>query len=395
MKITKRHLNEEKLAIVNRLLQKQLTLLPLSAKLQNLVLQLSNYQLKEPLRAPTWPEGNRSSNEVVQDLLTCIAVNENAVSADYNNFLHYLPVELVTKTPLSSVVGAQRLVFFRYFIDIIATERMKVQSNSSKSPPALSDEPPAKRKSQSGKRRKSSKRTSVGVVATPQGDVKVVTSILAAHGSLPITSEAGGANNETSPENELFEPPDHVGDECEKPVSQLQLQLELAINQFRQTLPSFDSDTLNPETRATYLAAMACHQSVLLMLENNIDVDSAMSDKLKHFIEALQAIQIKTSAKEIPAELLGAETEDNQLLDPPRFPPPYPESEEGDEERESGSVKTDFPPPYAITTPSYWTFNPSIPEPQSSIAKLASKSPNCKSAELRSRFMPKESPVRK
>ncbi|KAG6576291.1 uncharacterized protein IUM83_17714 [Phytophthora cinnamomi] len=104
------------------------------------------------------------------------------------------------------------------------------------------------------------------------------------------------------------------------------------------------------------------------MLENNIDVDSTVSDKLKHFIDALKTIQ---------------------------FPPPYPEStvsQENDDQSEISAVQTQFPPPYAVTTPSYWTFAPSIPEPKSSIAKLASKSPSNKSADLRSHFMSKDSP---
>ncbi|KAG6976927.1 hypothetical protein JG688_00000859 [Phytophthora aleatoria] len=391
MKITKRHLNEEKLAIVNRHLQKQLTLLPLSARIQNLVLQLSNYQLKEPHQGPMWPEGKQSAHELAQDLLGCIAVNEAAVLTehqDYKNSVLVLPVEHVAKTQLSSVVSAQRLVFFRYLIDIVAAERMRLHSKTTE-PPELPVQPPARRKTITGRRRSPSKRNPVELAPEKPADDEETE---AAHGSLPSASEAGEVTDVPA-EDDIFVSLEQIGDECEKPVSQLQQQLESAIDQLRQTLPTIDSDVaLNPAIRATYLAAVACHESVLLMvrfsivctklpdltfvyfsfdqLENNIDVDAAMSNKLEHFIEALQGIQVQADKQTITSTV----------------------SEEEDSKSESSTLQTQFPPPYAITSPSYWTFAPSIPEPKSSIAKLVTKSPSNKSADLRSSFLSKESP---
>ncbi|ETN12000.1 hypothetical protein PPTG_09653 [Phytophthora nicotianae INRA-310] len=404
MKITKRHLNEEKLAIVNRHLQKQFTLLPLSAKLQNLVLQLSNYQLKDPLQASVWPEGNKSSEELAQDLLRCIAVNEDVAmtgSEDYKNSVLFMPVEHVVNMKLPSVVCAQRLVFYRYLIDIVAAERIRVHSKTAElqEPPVQS---PARRKSTTGRRKSSTKRKLVQHAPESEAttrsceqpvDNEETATIRSEHESLPSASEADGVSD-TPAEEDIFELPEQVGDECEKPASQLQQQLESAIAQLRQTLPNIDSDAdLNPAIRATYLAAAACHESVLLMLDNNIDVDAAMSNKLRHFIEALESIQateqIVTTA---PVEVEGL---DHQLRDPPRFPPPYPEStvsEEEDSKSETSTLQQQFPPPYAITSPSYWTFTPSIPEPKSSISKLASKSATNKSVDLRSQFLSKESP---
>ncbi|KAE8888572.1 hypothetical protein PF005_g18587 [Phytophthora fragariae] len=419
MKITKRHLNEDKLAIVNRHLQKQLTLLPLSAKLQDLVIQLSNYQMKEPPDV-SLKQRLRSSVDLAQDLLRYIAVNEimstETQSEDYQNFLLFLPVELVAKTQLSSVVCAQRLVFFRFLIDIVAAERSRLSSNSTESaPPAVTDRASsstqARRKTIVGKRRSSSKSTikrDSGSDDTPEGcdepsdypaEGDEVPSIHAAHGSVPSTFEA--EVNENPGESDPFEQPiEQPGDECEKPASQLQQQLEAAIAQLRQSLPAIDSDldqdakiyTVNPAIRATYLAAVACQQSVHIMLENSIDVDSTMSDKLMHFIEALAAIKLQTSDQ---ASISPPAGDDHPPQYAPKFPPPYPEStvpEENDDHSESGTVETQFPPAYAITAPSYWTFAPSIPEPKSSIAKLASKSPSNKSADLRSHFMSRDSP---
>lgn len=126
-----------------------------------------------------------------------------------------------------------------------------------------------------------------------------------------------------------------------------------------------------------------------------------MSGQLQHFIEALQAIQTQTNDHALLApgspHIESENADQHQLQDPPRFPPPYPESTvpEGDDDEEDSdncSAQTNFPPPYAITSPSYWTFTPSIPEPKSSIAKLASKSPSSKSADLRSLFMSTDSP---
>ncbi|KAG3032136.1 hypothetical protein PC121_g4677 [Phytophthora cactorum] len=393
MKITKRHLNEEKLAIVNRHLQKQLTLLPLSARIQNLVLQLSNYQLKEPHQGPIWPGGKQSAHELAQDLLGCIAVNEAAVLTepqDYKNSVLVLPVEHVAKTQLSSVVSAQRLVFFRYLIGIVAAERMRLHSKTTE-PPELPVQPPARRKTITGRRRSSSKRNPVELAPEKPADDEETE---AAHESLPSASEAGEVTDVPA-EDDIFVSLEQIGDECEKPVSQLQQQLESAIDQLRQTLPTIDSDVaLNPAIRATYLAAVACHESVLLMLENNIDVDAAMSNKLEHFIEALQGIQVQADKQTITVAS-PPQMQVESLRDPPRFPPPYPEStvsEEEDSKSESSTLQTQFPPPYAITSPSYWTFAPSIPEPKSSIAKLATKSPSNKSADLRSSFLSKESP---
>ncbi|KAG7392957.1 hypothetical protein PHYPSEUDO_013445 [Phytophthora pseudosyringae] len=423
MKITKRHLNQDKLAIVSRHLQKQLTLLPHSAKVQNLVLQLANHQMKDPPKAPAWPEREKPSDELAQELLGCIVVNEATTSTErenYKNFLLFLPVDLVAKTQLPSVVCAQRLVFFRYLIGIIAAERTRLHSKLTDSPSqAFPVEPPPKRKTLAGKRRSSSKRIPSDHIPESDADPPVQdgdqpaneedsASVHAAHGSLSSPPKAPGVY-QTPAESNPFEQSSmaqQVGDECEKPASHLQQQLESAISQLRQTVPTIDADikddailyAFNPAIRATYLAAVACHQSVLLLLENNIDVDTAMSKKLQHFIKALQAIQTQaTDAKLlVPASpQLKAGYVAHQVHDPPRFPPPYPEStvpDEDDEESENGSAQTHFPPPYALTTPSYWTFTPSIPAPKSSIVKLASTSPCNNSADLRSHFMSKESP---
>ncbi|KUF70779.1 hypothetical protein AM587_10015148 [Phytophthora nicotianae] len=310
-------------------------------------------------------------------------------------------VEHVVNMKLPSVVCAQRLVFYRYLIDIVAAERIRVHSKTAElqEPPVQS---PARRKSTTGRRKSSTKRKLVQHAPESEAttrsceqpvDNEETATIRSEHESLPSASEADGVSD-TPAEEDIFELPEQVGDECEKPASQLQQQLESAIAQLRQTLPNIDSDAdLNPAIRATYLAAAACHESVLLMLDNNIDVDAAMSNKLRHFIEALESIQateqIVTTA---PVEVEGL---DHQLRDPLRFPPPYPEStvsEEEDSKSETSTLQQQFPPPYAITSPSYWTFTPSIPEPKSSISKLASKSATNKSVDLRSQFLSKESP---
>ncbi|KAG2822985.1 hypothetical protein PC111_g10417 [Phytophthora cactorum] len=321
------------------------------------------------------------------------AVNEAAVLTepqDYKNSVLVLPVEHVAKTQLSSVVSAQRLVFFRYLIGIVAAERMRLHSKTTE-PPELPVQPPARRKTITGRRRSSSKRNPVELAPEKPADDEETE---AAHESLPSASEAGEVTDVPA-EDDIFVSLEQIGDECEKPVSQLQQQLESAIDQLRQTLPTIDSDVaLNPAIRATYLAAVACHESVLLMLENNIDVDAAMSNKLEHFIEALQGIQVQADKQTITVAS-PPQMQVESLRDPPRFPPPYPEStvsEEEDSKSESSTLQTQFPPPYAITSPSYWTFAPSIPEPKSSIAKLATKSPSNKSADLRSSFLSKESP---
>ncbi|KAF4135047.1 hypothetical protein GN958_ATG15717 [Phytophthora infestans] len=398
MKITKRHLNEEKLAIVSRHLQKQLTLLPLSAKLQGLVLELSDFQLKEPEQAPKmWPEGKISLDELIQDLLGCIAVKEAAVVGD-----HLATMEL------SSVVSAQRLAFFRYLIDIVAAERTRLHSKTAE-PSGPPVQTPLRRKTSTDRRRSTLKKKvaehAPESVATSSNceqpaDDEETASIRSAHASLPSASEVDGANDGPA-EDARFEPPEQIGDESEKPASQLQRQLELAIAQLRQTLPTVDSDVaqLDPAIRATYLAAVACQESVLLMLESNIDVDAAMSSKLTDFIEALQDIKIRANEQtgaNASFPQLEIENLDSDLRDPPRFPPPYSESTASEEEEEEdnatdgSTVQTQFPPPYAITSPSYWTFTPSIPEPKSSVAKLVTTtSPNIKAS---AKFMANDAP---
>ncbi|KAK1931599.1 hypothetical protein P3T76_012928 [Phytophthora citrophthora] len=383
MKITKRHLSEDKLAILNRHLQKQITVLPLDRKLQHLVLQLSNYQLKDPLSAPIWLQGKRSPDELAQDLLKSIGL-ASMEAEDVKNFLLFLPVGLVAKTQLPTVMCAQRLVFFRFLIDIVAVERMREEEKPTESLPPASEERPTRRKST---RRRSTKRTSVNII--PEADdcnseEKATGSVQAVPES--VTEDTEMAFSET------------VGDECEKPSSQLQQRLEEAIAQLRQRLPAIESDvSQDPAIRATYLAAVACHKSVLLMLtnvlldqlENNIDVD-IMADQLQHFIDALQAIEVQKSVQTVTtaSQLVTGD----RILDPPKFPPPYPESTAPEEENHSeNSTRPNFPPPYAITAPSYWTFTPTIPEPKSSIAKLTSKSPSNKT-EFRCLFMSKDSP---
>ncbi|GMF10847.1 unnamed protein product [Phytophthora lilii] len=416
MKITKRHLNEDKLAIVNRHLQKQLTLLPLSSKLQNLVLQLSNHHLEEPIEVPI-RQRLRSPEDLAQDLLGCISVHGATMTPaepeDYRKFLLFLPV--------------------------IANERLRSQSKSTESLPAPVLERTAgaaapKKKSMFGKRKKSFPKGESGSTdaarecGEPEDAIvnsEEATSVHAAHGSLPSASET--CVEEAAESDPFPNPQEQIGDQCEKPESKLQQQLESAIAQLRLSLPTIDFNidhgakvgTINPATRATYLAAVACQQSVhvmvgecvgsdqphdltiriLIQLENSIDVDAAMSNKLRHFIEALQAIQThiadQSSMVHAPSPDVN-ENSDTPFAGAPQFPPPYPEStvpEENDIASESGTSQSRFPPPYAITTPSYWTFTPSIPEPKSSIAKLATKSPNCKTADLRSHFMANDSPA--
>ncbi|KAL3660978.1 hypothetical protein V7S43_013994 [Phytophthora oleae] len=374
MKITKRHLSEDKLAILSRHLQKQFTLLPLAGKLQHFVLELSNYQLKEPLKTPI---GERSQDELAQDLLKGVGL-ASLEAEESKNFLLSLPVDLVAKTQIPSIVCAQRLVFFRYLIDIVAVERMRVTATSTGSLPPATEERPTRRKTS---RRSSSKRTSVEIVPEAENNSENAQET----GSVQAAPESSTEGTEVGPLEQL-------GDECEKPSSHLQQQLEAAIAQLRQRLPAIESDvTQDSAIRATYLAAVACHQSVLLMLQNNIDVD-AMADQLQHFIDALQGIEAETSEQTVTASA-QLKTE-SQLRDPPRFPPPYPEStvSEDNSNNESSTCSEQIcPPPYAITAPSYWTFTPAIPEPKSSIAKLASKSPSNK-VELRCHFMSKDSP---
>jgi hypothetical protein len=92
MKVTKRHLNEDKLAIVDRHLQRQLTLLPLSLKLQRLVVQLSHQKLKEPIHVPIRQQ-LRSPEDLAQELVACLAVKGAATPAeDCENLLLFLPV---------------------------------------------------------------------------------------------------------------------------------------------------------------------------------------------------------------------------------------------------------------------------------------------------------------
>jgi len=187
-------------------------------------------------------------------------------------------VELVAKTHVCSVVGAQRLVFFRFLIDIIAAERSRLSSRSTESlPPALPQQARSKRKSVAAKGARSSSSTRIPAEdPAPDGaksvEAEATASLRAAHGSLPSPEEAAG--NETSDDGHPFQEADPVGDECEKPASRLQQQLESAITQLRRALPTIDADAdldaeiyaLNPAIRATYLAAVACHESVLLMV---------------------------------------------------------------------------------------------------------------------------------
>ncbi|RLN20416.1 hypothetical protein BBJ28_00023447 [Nothophytophthora sp. Chile5] len=385
MKSTRRHLSEDKLALVNRQLQKQLTLLPLSTGLQQLLLQFSVQpdggsspwsSTKPPLRA---------SAPLARSFLEAIAVPTETIMEDADALL-LPPMELAAKARLSSVLQAQRLVFFRFLVELLAVERARSRSKPVDAIPlpvsngVSSEQKPRRRRSSSKRRTSDAAAAPVGPPPARRdqqdaggGDemASLRASSLTVHGSLPDPSEP-----ESDEELAVSEAPadaEEGGDQCARPASLLQQQLEAAMTRLRHALPSIEdasTQAVDPAVRATFLAAVACQQSVRILAQNDIELDDAMAEKLRHFVQALDAVR-------------GEQQQPQQSGDWPRFPPPYPESTAPEEDED----RPTFPPPYAVTTPSYWTFAPALPSPEPSLAKASSsKSPSGRSADLRSRF---------
>ncbi|RLN94368.1 hypothetical protein BBJ28_00010487 [Nothophytophthora sp. Chile5] len=382
MKITRRHLSEDKLAVVNRQLQKQLTLLPLSSSLQQLLLQFSAHQQPDggpDMRSQT-KSPLRTSATLSSSFLEAIAVQTEAAVEDADVLL-LPPMELLAKARLSSVLQAQRLVFFRFLVEILAVERARSRSKPVGAAPLPVTSNRVSGQQKPSRRRSSSKLRTSDAAAAPVGPPPVrrgqedagggdeMASLRAStstvHGSLPDPSEA-----EIDEELAVFEAPadaEEVGDRCARPAGLLQQQLEAAMTRLRHGLPSIEDDStqaVDPAIRATFLAAVACQQSVHVLAQNSVEMDDAMAEKLRHFIQALDAVQVEQQ-RPLQAGEWG--------VDGPRFPPPYPESTAPEEDED----RPTFPPPYAVTTPSYWTFAPALPSPEPSLAKASSsKSPS-------------------
>ncbi|KAL7694377.1 hypothetical protein Plhal304r1_c002g0008971 [Plasmopara halstedii] len=331
MRITRRHLDEEKLVIVDRNLQEQLTLMPLSAKLQTAIVHLSNCQLEGDQKL-NYEVGTFS--EAVHELLNCIAVKEATIlTENCNNFRSISLVELMAKSKLSSIVCIQRLVFFRYFINNLSTERMRLQIE-----PMKPIKPPPKQNIRA--RQKSAKgdslSTKLTLKSTPEANDSrddEITLDQREDGELLGISDVLAK----SYFNKLQE---QTGDQCESQDSKLQQQLEKAITSLRQILYSNQRNidqksALDPAIQATYLAAVACHDSVRLLLDNNFVVDAAMRDKLLHFLKASQNVQrtevianTDTMASSLNLEL---ERHKHHLHDSSELLPSYPEGSESDE----------------------------------------------------------------
>lgn len=355
MKITKRHLNEEKLVLVDRNLQKQLTLVPFSAKMETLIVQV----LKAQSTTTEWAKGTTSSLELVHDLLESVAVKEAASwSDDCTNFELLSPVELVAKTKLSSVVCIQRLVFFRYLIDILTTERTQLSTKSFEprvpEPPI---QPRVKRTSVAGKR-KNVRKKSFALKGYTSRDKE---SALNQAACKALVKNIEGGRLDVSPAaKEQMEPQEETGDEGANRASLLQQELETAMATLRQRLPAIDlladqNAAIDPAIRATYLAAKACHDSVRVMLENDLDVDVAMSENLQHFLEALQHIQhsqahanTEKTARSAPLDHEPSPSRSSRSLE--YYPPPYPESRESEEVDSKSEGSTEQSPHSILDT---------------------------------------------
>lgn len=158
LQITRKHLNEHKLAVLNRHLQRQLLRVPYSSRLQHTLLQFSGHH--DNVLAAALPLVH-CTTEMVHDLLECIDVpvpRELVETLSPSDFLLLSPVraasrrggyrqsmngrthdalcvsllhqfELVQRWRLSSLLCIQRLVFFRFLLEAIAVERSESQTS--------------------------------------------------------------------------------------------------------------------------------------------------------------------------------------------------------------------------------------------------------------------------
>lgn len=297
LQITRKHLNEQKLALLNRQLQRQILLQPLPVRLQQLLLQMS-----DPNADPT------PAHFPLRPLLEAIAVSVDPAVVNFIpqlEFMELAPVsdlsivaseavscsrwpqnELTQRLRISSVLTLQRVVFFRFLLAAMTTEQrrrttykphtqhvkpkvdlratqMRLKARRSTRKRRL--KPPAT--SAPDDRSDSEKHDSVDLSST-------VYSVVVTRGSL-------SPDNSVQKSKQRAEAPETDEDPREQQIRSLLLQLAAALGKMRSMNPWIEETNLAaqnlplaPAIKATYVAASAFQQSIALMVNRTGDLDA-------------------------------------------------------------------------------------------------------------------------
>ncbi|TYZ67530.1 hypothetical protein PybrP1_004716 [[Pythium] brassicae (nom. inval.)] len=408
LQITRRHLNEHKLAVLNRHLQRQLLLIPYSTRLQQVLLRFSHRPTKqEPHESDELAGDERDEDDdgedsvstapplvhcdarLVQELLECVAVPvspELVQGLGDGDFLLLSPFELFQRWRLSSVLCVQRLVFLRFLIKAIATER----SGGSLASDLLLAGASERHKSHNSVTqaiRTVQFRTKARTGGQDEPSTKpsaALSSAAGTHGSVASSVASNNNNNDDDDRKEEITTTTTTTktvdtkseDANELRLNQLQSRLGVSLIRLGEVMPWLLTKAAggSPAIRATFLAASAFHQSLDVMIKSRLALDCDVMDTLQHFVETIEAI---ISAHEAPR----ANAADSRVLshsavaaattvrgrgqdgvdsvpEQDEFPPPFPDLTRDEE-------KAVFPPPYESTGASYWSFKPDLPPPAS------------------------------
>ncbi|TMW57575.1 hypothetical protein Poli38472_003500 [Pythium oligandrum] len=381
--VSRKHLCEKKLAIVNSTLRYQLLLLPHSSQLQSLVLKVV-----ESIKAT--PSATRSTQESALDPLINaflygfrVPRHEPHALEKMNivEFMQLSPSDLAARFALTSVLVVQRVVFARFLVEEIAqvyepppahlswytppvtTRQTSVSSaaatdttsTTAAAKPTKKRKPSRIQQTRSAERLSARKAKIIFKTTTTEGDEE--TSHTSETQSVSVSATQGSCSTVVNATVQPSGPPDSSAQT--DTTTQLRTQLEDALRELRESMPwVLDGDLDSNESaaiRATYVGADAFRQSFNALNSTETEPESSTKLKIHAFIDSIHAITQETALKHNSPPKTPIK---KHWTPPPRYVLPGRHSPY---QVQRPDPQTAFPPPYSVTKPAYWTFDPAIP----------------------------------